>query len=74
MDGVLRRLAEERGVRRAPEQTGRFDEEGRLVRRDNFATDSRTIVDFLRRNGVTAATQPTTADAAGYTVVVECMG
>ncbi len=51
-----------------------FDSEGKLTRRDNFATDARTCLDFLRRNGVIPPAQPTTADPAGYTVVVECAG
>jgi S1-C subfamily serine protease len=51
-----------------------FDAEGKLTRRDSYATDARTCLDFLRRNGVTPATQPTTADPTGYTVVVECAG
>jgi S1-C subfamily serine protease len=51
-----------------------FDAEGKLTRRDSFATDARTCLDFLRRNGITPATQPTTADPVGYTVVVECAG
>lgn len=51
-----------------------FDSEGKLTRRDNFATDSRTCLDFLRRNGVIAPAQPTAADPAAYTVVVECAG
>jgi hypothetical protein len=49
-----------------------YDAEGKLIRRDSYATDARTCLDFLRRNGVTPAAQPTTADPAGYTVVVEC--